>query len=89
MFWQFGSEGQFATQSAHLVVDVPETNLVKLLEKEEFQERLVWGRQRGLALIFAAEAAPSDERSAFGSDIGLHHLPDHQGLWAGRRILCL
>ncbi|BDA43591.1 hypothetical protein COCOBI_04-6040 [Coccomyxa sp. Obi] len=62
LFGQFGSEAQFAIQSAPLAVDVPETNLVNLLEIGEFQERLVWGRQRGLAIIFAAEAAPSDER---------------------------
>ncbi len=66
------SEAQFAIQSAPLAVDVPETNFVKLLEKKEFQDRLVWGRQRGLALIFAAEAAASDERSAFAWGVALY-----------------
>lgn len=45
-----------------LVVDNMETNSAMLLDREEFRERLFWGRQRGLALIFAAGAGSSDER---------------------------
>lgn len=67
VYGHFGSEAQYAIQSAPLVIDVPETSLGNLLEIGEFQERLLWGRQRGLAIIFAAETAPSDERSAFAS----------------------
>ena len=74
-FWQSGSGVHFTSQTMALDVDKPETNLAMLLDREDFQERLIWGRQRGLALIFAAEAGSSDERSS-SALLGLHTFQD-------------
>ncbi len=52
------------SQLTALAMDKPETDLQMLSDREEFQDRLFWGRQRGLAIVFAAEAGSSDERSS-------------------------
>jgi hypothetical protein len=39
-----------------------EMHKLRLPPRLEFEQRLFWGRQRGLALIFAAEAASANKR---------------------------
>lgn len=61
-YWHADIGAHFAFEEAAVAVGEPETNITLLYERKEFEERLYWGRQRGLAIIFAADAGPSDER---------------------------